>query len=282
MPPKAHAAYWLIPSFSTITFKGGRVKGYFLGVHKPRDPRRLPKFGGAPRKKDLIGKGDLIILDNGILESYPYYADDVPRFVSAINSLSPSENLLEIGKEAADKAHISALQRGRTNYIERNFHHMNEAMVIKAAKRVYKYTQRDPMYRQSDIVWLKNGLFYLDRYLTDKDNNVTAIVSQVIMVGYDMRYSMPVLGFKKSYNGIKSLIPLPDKGKHIIASILYTVYHRPSTRYITEEKYERDIVRYNLLFNNPTFLNIDAMSMSINALREKINGDLAEEIEKWT
>lgn len=273
MRKKSHLAYWVRTSFNAIEFtRHGKIKGYFLGAHEPRNLKNVPKIGGKPRLKDLKAKADIVVLDNGNLESFPFFAEDIPRFVSAINSLTPTRDFADEAILLAHRDHTLAQKNGRTNYVEQNFHNINEDGVLSKIDKLYKYNLKDPYYRLKDIDWLKDSLITLDRDITNSKNEITGTIHQGFAVGFDKRYNMPIIGFRKSYGNFVSIIPLVDKGQSLINSLVYTAYHKPPTRYITKDLYERTLVKCNLLFNNYTLLHVDFINLSFNQLKVKING----------
>jgi hypothetical protein len=274
MKKKHHIAFWVASSFHAVEFtKYGLIKGYFLGAHKPRDYIKIPLFNNEPRIEDLKPKGNLCILDNGVVESFMFMIEDMPRLLSAINVLTKERDMLGEAEIIAHRTNSELLDVGRTNYIEKNFHDIKESTVLQNVNNLYKYNERDPKYRLQDICWIKNSLISHGRISTDKNNNIIGTVYQCLVAGFDIRYRMPLIGLKKSYDDYFNIIPLVDNGAHLINAFVYTIYYKPPTRYIIPSVYENAITKFNLMFQNYELVQCDISNTTFNEFITKINDE---------
>jgi len=275
---RSHCAYWMISSFYASELLHGNIKGYFIGIHIPRNINNLPLFNNnEPRIEDLKPKADVCVLNKGIIESFIFLVEDMPRFISAINALHPQKSLIEDAEIIAYQTYHSLYEQGRTNYIEKNFHDIKEDMILQNVSILYKYNKEDPQNRIEDLYWIKNSMVEYTRILTDNKLNIIGTSHQCFIVGYDIRYKTVVIGFKKSYNNYFTIIPLADNGVHLINSFVYSVYFKPPTRYITPQYFKEKILKYNMLFRNYKTLQTNIKDLTVQELSVKINDEIKDD-----
>ena len=249
--PRKHCGFWLKRSFFSIQGKNF-TKGVFLGIHKLRNIRNVDE----PIEEDYRPKTSIVFLNNYMqFEAVLFPSSEVAKLISAIHTLSPNQNVLIEGKKKAELIFNNPdLTSIYEHYIVKNLHTVNLQKVHEASYQIglapdeirelfthieqnqpinqprtgnffVKAQMIDPDTRPQDIQWLRESCIFIKRRIKNK-----SFIQQMVIVGKDTRYDIPVIGMRKTWenNNFYTIFPLVDDlPLEFVTNFFFIALHKP-------------------------------------------------------
>lgn len=263
---RQHRGYWVKDSFYAIQGKDF-LKGMFLGIHKSRNYKNVEN----PIDMDFEPKASIVMLTGmNDFEAILFPSKQVERFFAAIAATVPTINLFEESKmNALLRFENPEYESVHEYYIDRNLHDTNLRIVIEEAQdkgHYYDVTNLpDPDKRQHDIQWIRDSHIYVERV----SPKLHDIVQQLLVVGKDMRYNMPVIGMRKLIDGrlYGTIMPLvsPDAVATFATNLAFIVYHKPpEAPFKSVVAFERKMMEQQLYYaTHLQYIAVDLLNIPI-------------------